>query len=110
MEEWLYRGINATMHFEASGEVDVYFDAGEWDQEVSFPDRQAALDWIDDLPSEKQMARIECLFSALNVLFCACVDWSGKSDEILRAMPTAAMEQARVALKEECAIRRIPMP
>lgn len=56
MEEWLYRGISASMHFEPTGECDVYFDGGEWEEDMSFNSRQGAFDWIDALPTEEELA------------------------------------------------------
>ena len=51
MERWQYFGIDLHMHFEPEG-VDVYLDGGEWDRNLTFASREAAIAWVAALPME----------------------------------------------------------
>ncbi len=58
VEEWLFRGINLMLHFEADGAVELLADAGDWDREVALKAttiedaREEAFAWVRALPSE----------------------------------------------------------
>ncbi len=62
VEEWIYRGITLTIHFEADGSLDVFADAGDWHRDFTL--KAATMDearieawiWVDNLPSEEELA------------------------------------------------------
>ncbi|WP_093449837.1 hypothetical protein [Sphingomonas sp. YR710] len=62
-EIWIYRNIEVTIHFEPDGAIDAFFDAGDWQNDMTFPPapdheaaRAAAFAWIDALPTEEEYA------------------------------------------------------
>lgn len=56
MEQWLYMGLELTLHFEAPGEVDVYVDAGDWDHAFTSDSRDGVFAWVASLPTEDELA------------------------------------------------------
>lgn len=58
VEEWICRGIELQLHFEADGTMEAYADAGEWD--INLPlkattmiaAREEAFAWVRALPAE----------------------------------------------------------
>lgn len=59
VEEWIYWGIELTIHFEPDGSVEVFADGGEWDMNVPLAattveaGRNEAFEWVRSLPMEK---------------------------------------------------------